>query len=221
MNEIILTGNTTLGTTPLGRKTAAIIKLANNQIKDEKQIAVRVAEVDRDEMATAAGFKNTAAWASEFLGFSKSKVSRYIAITARFNWTKVTDEQGRNYWDIFTLSQMQEMLKATDEQLQHITPDMTIKDIREYLSFISVPADESETEDATPDEPETGNADESETEGATPDTTTPPVKEFDDITVALSYIKQFALEHDGSPVMFARMGDKFRVICDASVTAKI
>lgn len=221
MNEIILTGNTKLGTTPLGRKTAAIIRLANNQIKDEKQIAIRVAEVDRDELATAAGFKNTAAWASEFLGFSKSKVSRYTSITARFKWVKVTDEQGRDYWDIFTLSQMQEMLKANDEQLQHITPDMTVKDIREYLSFVTVPADESETEDATPDEPETGDADESETEDATPDTTTPPVKEFDDITVALSYIKQFALANDGSPVMFARVGDKFRVVCDASVKATI
>ncbi len=216
MNEIILTGNTTLGTTPLGRKTAAIIKLANNQIRDEKQIAIRVAEVDRDELATTAGFKNTAEWAGEFLDFSKSKVSRYVSIVNRFKFVKVTDEQGRDYWDIFTLSQLQEMLKATDAQLQQITPDMTVKAIREYLSYIDI-QNAPETEGTTPNETETGDGNETETEDATPDTTTPPVKEFDDITVALSYIRQFALANDGSPVMFARVGDKFRVVCDTSV----
>ena len=144
MNEIILTGSTELGKSVLGRATEKIIKLINTQIRDEKQIAVAVAEVDRTEAATKAGFKTTAAWADEFLHFSKSKVSRYISITNRFKWTKVTDEQGRDYWDIFTLGQMQEMLKATDEQLMQITPDMTVKDIREYLSFIDVGADDAE-----------------------------------------------------------------------------
>ena len=211
MNEIILTGSTELGKSVLGRATEKIIKLINTQIRDEKQIAVAVAEVDRTGAAVDAGFKTTAAWAAEYLNFSKSKVSRYISITARFKWTKVTDEQGRDYWDIFTLGQMQEMLKATDEQLMQITPDMTVKDIREYLSFIDVGGEPDETVDETAD----GGSDEpDEMETADDSVSAKFVDEYDDITVVLSVVKQYLLINDGTPVSVVRAGNKFRVIYD-------
>lgn len=213
MNEIILTGNTELGRSALGRATEKIIKLINTQIRDEKQIAVAVAEVDRTGAAVDAGFKSTATWAAEFLNFSKSKVSRYISITTRFKWTKFTDEQGRDYWDIFTLGQLQEMLKATDEQLEQITPDMTVKDIREYLSFIDVGGDESESDE--PAETTDGGADESdEMETADDSVSAKFVDEYDDITVMLSVVKQYLLINDGTPVSVVRAGNKFRVIYD-------
>ena len=211
MNEIILTGNTELGKSVLGRATEKIIKLINTQIRDEKQIAVAVAEVDRTGAAVDAGFKSTAVWAAEFLNFSKSKVSRYISITTRFKFTKVTDEQGRDYWDIFTLSQLQEMLKATDEQLQQITPDMTVKDIREYLSFIDVGGDDAEeTTDGGADDAEE-TADAGDVDGAEEIADTNNVDEYDDITVLLSVIKQHLLNNDGSPVSVVRDGDVFKI----------
>ena len=211
MNEIILTGNTELGKSVLGRATEKIIKLINTQIRDEKQIAVAVAEVDRTGAAVDAGFKSTAVWAAEFLNFSKSKVSRYISITTRFKFTKITDEQGRDYWDIFTLSQLQEMLKATDEQLMQITPDMTVKDIREYLSFIDVGGEPDETVDETAD----GGSDEpDEMETADDSVSAKFVDEYDDITVVLSVVKQYLLINDGTPVSVVRAGNKFRVIYD-------
>ena len=211
MNEIILTGSTELGKSVLGRATEKIIKLINTQIRDEKQIAVAVAEVDRTGAAVDAGFKSTAVWAAEFLNFSKSKVSRYISITTRFKFTKITDEQGRDYWDIFTLSQLQEMLKATDEQLMQITPDMTVKDIREYLSFIDVGGEPDETVDETAD----GGSDEpDEMETADDSVSAKFVDEYDDITVVLSVVKQYLLINDGTPVSVVRAGNKFRVIYD-------
>ena len=213
MNEIILTGSTELGKSVLGRATEKIIKLINTQIRDEKQIAVAVAEVDRTGAAVDAGFKTTAAWAAEYLNFSKSKVSRYISITARFKWTKVTDEQGRDYWDIFTLGQMQEMLKATDEQLMQITPDMTVKDIREYLSFIDVGDDDAEETTAGGSDDAEEIADETdEMETADDSVSATVVDEYDDITVMLSVVKQYLLINDGTPVSVVRAGDKFRVI---------
>ena len=212
MNEIILTGNTELGRSVLGRATEKIIKLINTQIRDEKQIAVAVAEVDRTGAAVDAGFKSTATWAAEFLNFSKSKVSRYISITTRFKWTKVTDEQGRDYWDIFTLGQMQEMLKATDEQLAQITPDMPVKDIREYLLFIDV-GGESESDE--PAETTDGDSDEpDEMETADDSASAKFVDEYDDITGMLSVVKQYLLINDGAPVSVVRAGNKFRVIYD-------
>lgn len=214
MNEIILTGNTELGKSALGRATEKIIKLVNAQIRDEKQIAVAVAEVDRTGAAVDAGFKTTAAWALDFLNFSKSKVSRYISIVNRFKFTKVTDEQGRDYWEIFTLGQMQEMLKATDDQLQQITPDMTVKDIREYLSYIDVDGDESETAETT------GGADESDetTDNGTDDIAdTFGVDEYDDITVMLSVVKQHLLNNDGVSLLVVRNGDKFKIAYDTGV----
>ena len=197
MNEIILTGSTELGRSALGRATEKIIKLVNAQIRDEKQIAVSVAEVDRTGAAVDAGFKTTAAWAEQFLNFSKSKVSRYIAITRRFKWEKITDEQGRDYWDIFTLGQLQEMLKATDEQLMQITPDMTVKEIREYLSHIDLQNEESEAEES---ETET-EADEQGVE----------LDEYTDITVMWATIKQHLLNNDNVPLMVWRDGNVFKV----------
>ena len=212
MNEIILTGNTELGRSVLGRATEKIIKLINTQIRDEKQIAVAVAEVDRTGAAVDAGFKNTATWAAEFLNFSKSKVSRYISITTRFKWTKFTDEQGRDYWDIFTLGQLQEMLKATDEQLAQITPDMTVKDIREYLSFIDVGGDESDEPAETTDGAD--ESDETADNGADDIASTRNVDEYDDITVMLSAIKQHLLNNDGVPLLIVRDGDVFKIAYD-------
>lgn len=211
MNEIILTGSTELGKSVLGRATEKIIKLINTQIRDEKQIAVAVAEVDRTGAAVDAGFKTTAAWAAEYLNFSKSKVSRYISITTRFKWTKVTDEQGRDFWDIFTLGQMQEMLKATDEQLMQIAPDMTVKDIREYLSFIDVGGDDTEeTTNGGADDAEE-IADAGDVDGAEEIADGNNVDEYDQITVLLSVIKHHLLNNDGSPVTVVRDGDKFKI----------
>lgn len=210
MNEIILTGSTELGKSALGRTTEKIIKLINTQIRDEKQIAVAVAEVDRTGAAVDAGFKNTAAWAEQFLNFSKSKVSRYISITRRFKWEKVTNEQGLDYWDIFTLGQLQEMLKATDEQLQQITPDMTVKDIREYLSFIDVQDETTDDGETTDSEP----ADESESNDSEPEQENEPtanLDEYTDITVILSVIKQHLLNTDNVPAMIWRDGDVFKI----------
>lgn len=217
MNEIILTGNTELGRSVLGRATEKIIKLINTQIRDEKQIAVAVAEVDRTGAAVDAGFKNTATWAAEFLNFSKSKVSRYISITTRFKFTKVTDEQGRDYWDIFTLSQLQEMLKATDEQLAQITPDMTVKDIREYLSFIDVGGDESESDEPAETTDGADESDETADNGADDIANTRNVDEYDDITVMLSVVKQHLLNNDGVPLSIVRDGDVFRIAYDAGL----
>lgn len=208
-NEIILAGNTTLGKTKLGRTTTKVITLINSQIRDEKQIAVSIAEVDREDDATKAGFKNTAEWAEKFFGFSKSKVSRYISITARFKWTKVTDETGADYWDIFTLSQMQEMLKATDEQIKHITPDMTVKEIREYLSYVDITDGAEDTDGAEG----TNDAEDTEDENPAEETENDVIeREFDDITCALSYIKKILLSKDGAGVGAIRMGNTFKVV---------
>lgn len=210
-NEIILAGNTALGKSKLGRVTSKVITLINAQIRDEKQIAVSIAEVDREDDAKKAGFKNTAEWAEKFFGFSKSKVSRYISITARFKWTKVTDETGADYWDIFTLSQMQEMLKATDEQIQHITPDMTVKEIREYLSYVDIAEDTNGAEDTDGAE-STNDAEDTENENPAEETENNVTERtFTDITVMWSYVKKILL--DGrSGVGIMRQGDTFFVV---------
>ena len=210
-NEIILAGNTALGKSKLGRATTKVITLINSQIRDEKQIAVSVAEVDREDVAKNAGFKNTAEWAEKFFGFSKSKVSRYISIIARFKWTKVTDETGADYWDIFTLSQMQEMLKATDEQIKHITPDMTVKEIREYLSYVDITDGAEDTDGAE------GTNDTEDTEDENPAEETENdsnERTFTDITVMWSYVKKILLDgcDISAGVGIVRRGDTFVVV---------
>ena len=211
MNEIILASNTELGKSALGRTTEKIIKLVNAQIQDEKQIAVAVAEVDRTGAAVDAGFKNTAAWAEQFLNFSKSKVSRYISITRRFKWEKITDEQGRDYWELFSLGQLQEMLKATDEQLQQITPDMTVKDIREYLSFIDVPNDSESEPNDSESEPNDSESEPNDSESEPEREPEPHIDEYTDITIMWAVIKQYLLSNDNRPAMIWRDGDTFKI----------
>ena len=168
-NEIILAGTNELGQSKLGKVTQKIIKLNNGEINSEKERAALVAQVVNEKMYEPT-FKSVAEWSEQFLKISRSTVSRIVAIVNRFTPTAVyTDEYGFEFkiWEQFTMSQMREMYRATDEQIArcNITPDLTIKEIRERLAndneIIDIPAAEPETK---AEEPETDAEQETEPE---------------------------------------------------------
>lgn len=85
-----------------------------------------------------AGCENIWDYAWERFGFSKSTASRYMTRNDRFSWkgnSPILDEKYRD----FNKSQLQEMLSLTDSELEQVTPDMTVRQIRE----IHRPADKS------------------------------------------------------------------------------
>lgn len=81
------------------------------------------------ELFREAGYENIWGYAKERFGFSKSTASRYMARNDRFSKdgnSPVLDER----YSTFNKSQLQEMLGLDEEQLEQVTPDMTVQDIR-------------------------------------------------------------------------------------------
>ena len=81
------------------------------------------------ELFREAGYENIWDYAKERFGFSKSTASRYMARNDRFSKdgnSPVLDER----YSTFNKSQLQEMLGLDEEQLEQVTPDMTVQDIR-------------------------------------------------------------------------------------------
>lgn len=207
---------TTLGKTPLAQSTINIITAINNGAKNDKEIAKEVYTVDYADLACAAGFKGIGEWAEKFFDWHKTKTSRLSSIAKRFYF----EDEAKEIWEAYTITQMVEMLKATDEQLSAITPDMTAKQIRDYLKregeMIDATA-ETVPEDVTPDETEAETEAETETE---PETTTATatytsVKYTEDITEMLAAVKHYAQE--GYNIMVNNGGGVYTVLIQTNV----
>lgn len=77
-----------------------------------------------------AGYENIWEYAADRYGFSKSTASRYMARNDKFSVdgnSPILAEEYREY----SKAQLQEMLSLDDGQLEQVTPDMTVKQIRE------------------------------------------------------------------------------------------
>lgn len=201
-NEIIIKVNNELGNSKLGKVTAAIIKSLNTDIKNEKDRAVKIAQVNTEELYKGTGFETCAEWAEKFFGFEKTKVSRYIAIVREFHDTTMTDGNGEalDIWGEYSISQMIECLALKGDYKPladgRITPDMTVKEIRETIkvmkSIIDIPDEPTET-----DEPAETENDEPETVEAEEVATLTGESAFKDFTKALNkFINKYNLNPD-------------------------
>lgn len=186
-NEIIIKVNNELGNSKLGKVTAAIIKSLNTDIKNEKERAVKIAQVNEEEMYKPAGFETCAEWAEKFFGFEKSKVSRYISIVRDFK--DMQDDTGAAVWEIFSISQLIACLSLKGDYAPiidgRITPDMTVKEIREAVNVIKSLVDISD-EPTENDEPAETENDEPETVEAEEVATLTGESAFKDFTAALN-----------------------------------
>lgn len=89
------------------------------------------------------GYQNVNEFAMDRYGFSASTVSRYIARNTKFSKggnSPYIDEKFKE----FNKSQLQEMLGISDEQLEQVTPDMTVREIRNMarpkeIPYIEIP----------------------------------------------------------------------------------
>lgn len=86
----------------------------------------------------AAGYRNIWEYARERYGFSMSTASRYMSRNDKFSAggnSSVLDERYRGYGK----AQLQEMLSLNEEQLERISPDMTVQQIRQVRREKEVP----------------------------------------------------------------------------------
>lgn len=83
-----------------------------------------------NELYREDGYANVYECAADQLGYSQSTVSRFINICEKFSKGNNSPELDAKYAG-FDKSQMIEMLPMEPEQLEKVTPDMTVKQIRD------------------------------------------------------------------------------------------
>lgn len=96
-----------------------------------------------NELYLEAGYKNINEYAMDRFGLSASATSRYITRNTRFSRggnSPLIDDRFKD----FSKSQLQEMLGMSDEQLEQVTPDMTVREIRNMarpkeIPYIEIP----------------------------------------------------------------------------------
>ena len=137
-----------------------------NGLKDAAQSVITVGyylkAVRDNELFRSAGYETIWDYAWGEYGFSKGTASRYMKRNDRFsiggNSPIIADE-----FRAFNRSQLQEMLSLDAEQMSTVTPDMTVREIRELrrpkeIPYFEIPGqlslsdfpelDEAETEDS-------------------------------------------------------------------------
>ena len=115
-------------------------------------------KVIRDkELYRKAGYENVWDYAADRFGFSKSTASRYMTRNDKFSVggnSPILAEEFREY----SKAQLQEMLSLDAEQMSAVTPDMTVREIRELRRPKEIPYFEIPGQLSLSDFPELGEA---------------------------------------------------------------
>lgn len=113
------------------RDSLEIIKDESFKIqKSFVKIGWYLKHIKDDELYRVDGYDNIYDCAADQLGYTQSTVSRLINICEKFSKDHNSPELDEKYAG-FDKSQMIEMLPMSPEQLEKVTPDMTVKQIRE------------------------------------------------------------------------------------------
>lgn len=96
-----------------------------------------------NELYLEAGYKNINEYAMDKFGLSASATSRYITRNTKFSKDGNSPFIDDKFKD-FSKSQLQEMLGMNNEQLEQVTPDMTVREIRSMarpkeIPYIEIP----------------------------------------------------------------------------------
>lgn len=131
-------------------------------IKASHEIARQLQKIRDEELYTTTGAESFSEFSEKWFNISRSQASRLASISEKFLHEKMIDaDTGKEIYtyEEYTTSKLVEMLKATDEQLAMITSDMTVKEIRDFISGKAI-------EDS--DESDNGNddSDESDSDGS-------------------------------------------------------
>ena len=132
-----------------------------NGLKDAAQSVITVGyylkAVRDNELFRSAGYETIWDYAWGEYGFSKGTASRYMKRNDRFsiggNSPIIADE-----FRAFNRSQLQEMLSLDAEQMSAVTPDMTVREIREFRRPKEIPYFEIPGQLSLSDFPELGEA---------------------------------------------------------------
>ena len=88
-------------------------------------------EVDIYRYYTLKGYKNVYEYASSELGFKKSSTNNFLNICRKFCDNTATGWHILSKYERFKYSQLVEMLSMNDKQLALVTPETTVKEMRD------------------------------------------------------------------------------------------
>ena len=185
-NELIITTTKiNTGSIPLDRDINKIITEINNGNKASHEIARTLNKIKVEENWKSANYDSFSAFCEKFFKISKSQASRLCQVAQRFlNTPKYSN---------YKITQLIEMLPATDEMLKYIDEKMTAKDIREYVKgALKI---EDKTTDPKPEE-ETPKPEEETPETDSPDPNPEqyvyePILQNDDFTISKNQLGTF------------------------------
>ena len=101
-----------------------------NAVKSVIAVGYYLKKIRDNHLYESAGYESIWEYASDRFGFSTSTASRYMARNDRFSRDGNSPELDARY-EGFSKSQLQEMLSLDDDQIEQVTPDMTVKEIRQ------------------------------------------------------------------------------------------
>lgn len=119
-------------------------------IKASHEIARQLQKIRDEELYTATGAESFSEFSEKWFNMSRSQASRLASISEKFLHEKVIDaDTGKEVYayEEYTTSKLVEMLKATDEQLALITSDMTVKEIRDFISGKAIEDNDGDNSD--------------------------------------------------------------------------
>ena len=125
-------------------------------------IGYRLKQMRESRMYEQEGFRSLSEFAQREYNLSRSVVSRLIQINDRFSEDGNSMELKAEYRN-YGFAKLQEMLYLTDEELEEVTEDMTVREVRE------IRMEREQPEETEPEEPAEGaGREKEEKEVATP-----------------------------------------------------
>lgn len=121
--------NTKTDVLVLAEHSQAIKNCVMDSVWNFSAIGYHLKQIREKELYKAAGWNGFGDYVRAEFGFSNSVTTRYMQINDKFSVDGNSFELDQKYTE-FNKSQLQEMLYLTDEQMEQVQPDMTVKEIR-------------------------------------------------------------------------------------------
>lgn len=141
MNEIMVNikADVSTGSIRLDRSIKKIRTEIERGVKASHKIAVELNNIKTNELYTDIGYDDFSAFAEQYFGISKSQASRLTAVANTF----LRPEFDGKY-EKYSNSQLVEMLKANVAQLAKITPEMSVRAIRDLIKSDNLMIDDND-----------------------------------------------------------------------------
>ena len=148
MNEIMVNikEDVTTGSIRLDRSIKKIRTEIERGVKASHKIAIELNNIKTNELYTDIGYDDFSAFAEQYFGISKSQASRLTAVAETF----LRPEFDGKY-DKYSNSQLVEMLKANAAQLAKITPEMSVRAIRDLIKSDNLMIEDNDNDDNNDD----------------------------------------------------------------------